>query len=351
MNESLALIKALEKGAALTKEEYLYLLEHRSPESDRFLQEAASRVRERIYADTVYVRGLIEISSFCKNDCLYCGIRRSNPKARRYRLSQEEILACADLGASLGFSTFVLQGGEDPRFTDEVLCSLVEKIKRRYPEKAVTLSLGERSRESYRRLKEAGADRYLLRHETANARHYAQLHPQEMHLSRRMECLNDLRELGYQVGCGMMVGSPFQENRHLAEDLAFIAAFGPQMCGVGPFIPHCDTPFGAHSAGSVELTCFLLGLVRLSCPSVLLPATTALATLDPQGRQKAMAWGANVVMPNLSPQEARESYRLYNNKISRGAEAAEGLEELKKEMKEIGRRVVMDRGDCKEKEG
>ena len=227
MNESLGLLSRLKKGEALGEEEYLYLLEHRCEEGDAFLKEAAREVRERIYGDTVYVRGLIEITSFCKNDCLYCGIRRSNRKAGRYRLTREQILSCAETGNRLGFSTFVLQGGEDPYFTDEVLCALVRELKERYPQTAITLSMGERPRESYRRLKQAGADRYLLRHETADEAHYALLHPEEMLLSRRMERLRDLRSEGFQVGCGMMVGSPYQEARHLAKDLAFIGAFQP----------------------------------------------------------------------------------------------------------------------------
>lgn len=350
MSEIASLITALEQGEILGEEEFLALLTRRSPETDERLRQSASRVRESVYGDTVFVRGLIEITNYCKNDCLYCGIRRSNHAVERYRLSEEEILACAARGAELGFSTFVLQGGEDPYFTDDRLCALLERLKECYPHKAVTLSLGERSRESYRRLRRGGADRYLLRHESADCEHYSRLHPEEMRLESRMRCLEDLRAEGFQVGCGMMVGSPHQTPKHLAKDLAFIARFQPEMCGVGPFIPHAQTPFAAHPAGSGALTCFLLSLVRLSCPSVLLPATTALSTLGEGGRAEGMRWGANVVMPNLSPEDAKARYQLYDRKLSHGAEAAEGLEQLKQEMSAIGRRVVMDRGDCKKKE-
>ena len=350
MSEILSLVEALERGERLEEEAFLVLLENRSKETDERLRQSASRVRERIYGDTVFVRGLIEITNYCKNDCLYCGIRRSNSAVERYRLSEEDILACAERGAELGFSTFVLQGGEDPYFTDERLCALVSRLKERYPSKAVTLSMGERSRESYQRLRRAGADRYLLRHESADCEHYSRLHPEAMRLESRMQCLQHLREAGFQVGCGMMVGSPYQTPKHLSKDLAFIARFQPEMCGVGPFIPHAQTPFAAFSAGSAELTCFLLSLVRLSCPSVLLPATTALSTLGEGGRAEGMRWGANVVMPNLSPEDAKARYQLYNRKLSHGAEAAEGLNQLKQEMNAIGRRVVMDRGDCKKKE-
>ncbi len=350
MREILALVEALEKGERLGEEDFFALLTHRDPQTDQRLRDGASRVRERIYGDTVFVRGLIEITNHCKNDCLYCGIRCSNSRAERYRLTEEQILACAHRGAEMGFSTFVLQGGEDPYFTDERLCRLVERLKETYPDKAVTLSLGERGRESYRRLRQAGADRYLLRHESADAAHYARLHPPKMRLETRMRALYDLRELGFQVGCGMMVESPYQTARHLAKDLAFIAHFQPEMCGIGPFIPHGETPFASYGAGSGALTCFLLALVRLSCPAVLLPATTALNTLDEGSRAKGMQWGANVVMPNLSPEDAKARYQLYHRKLSHGAEALEGLAQLKNEMNAIGRRVVMDRGDCKKKE-
>ena len=305
----------------------------------------AVRERVRIYGRTVYVRGLIEVSNICRNDCLYCGIRRSNPNCERYRLTPEEILSCADEGYTLGFRTFVLQGGEDSYFNDDVLGSVVREIKSRHPDCAVTLSMGERSRESYAYLRECGADRYLLRHETADETHYTQLHPREMSYAHRMNCLHELRELGYAVGCGFMVGSPFQTAKHIAQDLKFIETFRPEMCGIGPFIPHKDTPFKDYPAGTLELTCYLLSIIRLIHPSVLLPATTALGTIDPMGREKGIMSGANVVMPNLSPVNVRKKYELYDNKICTGEESAQCRECLNSRMKAIGYEIVTCRGD------
>ena len=325
--------------------EYEYLIENRDEEAFSRLSAAAVAVRKRIYGDKVFTRGLIEISSFCKNDCLYCGIRRSNANAARYRLTEEQILSCADAGAELGFMTFVLQGGEDAYFTDARLVPLIRELKTRHPECAVTLSLGERSRESYARLREAGADRYLLRHETADEEHYKRLHPPEMSFENRMRCLYDLRSLGYQVGCGFMVGSPFQTAATLAKDLKFIEEFKPDMCGIGPFVPHHDTPFASYAAGAVELTCFLLSVIRLIHPPVLLPSTTALGTIDPRGREKGILAGANVVMPNLSPVSVRKKYELYDNKICTGEEAAECRGCLERRIEAIGYRIVAERGD------
>ena len=264
----------------------------------------------------MYIRGLIEFTNFCKNDCLYCGIRRSNARACRYRLSEEEILACAEAGYRMGFRTVVLQGGEDAYFTDERLCRIVRALKAARPDRAVTLSVGERSRESYQKLFDAGADRYLLRHETATKAHYGRLHPPELSFERRMRCLADLKAIGYQAGCGFMVGSPWQTPADIARDLAFIRRFEPEMVGIGPFIPHRDTPLGAFPAGTVEMTCKLLAIIRLLLPNALLPATTALATLDSHGCEKGMLAGANVVMPNLSPPDAREKYALYEGKAT-----------------------------------
>lgn len=343
----LALIEALEEKHRLTPGEYEYLIENRTPESTELLRAKAEAVRKRVYGNAVYVRGLIEISSFCKNDCLYCGLRRSNQCAERYRLTEEEILECCEDGWQIGFRTFVLQGGEDMYFTDEVVEGVVRKIKARYPGCAVTLSLGERSRESYQRLRAAGADRYLLRHETADRDHYALLHPAQMSYENRMRCLSDLHELGFQTGCGIMVSSPGQTVRHLAKDLKFIEEFRPEMCGVGPFIPHHATPFKNEKAGTVELTCFLLSIIRLIHPDVLLPATTALGSIDPVGREKGILSGANVVMPNLSPVSVRKKYELYNGKLSSGAESAQSLKELQERMRKIGYEVVTDRGDVK----
>ncbi len=342
-----ALVDSLAQGHRLSLEEYQTLVESLSPSIAALLSEKAVAVRRKIYGSAVYVRGLVEISNICKNNCFYCGIRRDNAACDRYRLGAEEIFGCAEEGYRLGFRTFVLQGGEDPHFTDEVLCGIIGGIKKRHPDCAVTVSMGERSRASYQRLFDAGADRYLLRHETADRGHYGQLHPPEMSFDNRMRCLRDLREIGFQTGCGLMVGSPGQTSQTLALDLKFIEEFKPDMCGIGPFIPHKDTPFWDRPAGTLELTCYLLSIIRLIHPPVLLPATTALGTIHPQGREKGILAGANVVMPNLSPENVRSKYELYNNKLNTGAEAAQGLAMLKEGMARIGYQVVTDRGDVK----
>jgi biotin synthase len=323
-----------------------YLLTTSDPIAIDRLKEEACRVRNEVYGRRVFMRGLIEISNHCKNNCQYCGIRR-DAKCRRYRLSKEQILDCCRTGYRLGFRTFVMQGGEDVWFTDEVMCDIVETVKREFSDCAVTLSLGERGRESFRRLRDAGADRYLLRHETADADHYRHLHPAEMTLEHRMQCLHDLRELGYQVGAGFMVGSPGQTVETLKKDLAFIEEFKPEMVGIGPFIPAAGTPFEGESAGSVEITLRLLAIIRVMHPHVLLPATSALGTMHPQGRERAIAAGANVVMPNLSPQDTRALYSIYNNKLSTGSEAAESAADIRLRMAAIGMEVPMDRGDYK----
>ena len=332
----------------LQLDEYRELIDGRNEALAKKLAEYAVIERKKHYGNHIYVRGLIEISNVCKNDCLYCGIRCSNTNCSRYRLSPDEILECCHEGYKLGFRTFVLQGGEDPFFSDDLLCCILEEIKGLYPDCAVTLSLGERSRESYARLKAAGADRYLLRHETATAAHYGQLHPGEMSFENRIRCLNDLKELGFQTGCGFMVGSPFQTTMHLARDLQFVEEFQPQMCGIGPFIPHCDTPFGNEVAGTAELTCYLLSILRLIQPKLLLPATTALDSVSPQGRTMGILAGANVIMPNLSPQSVRKKYMLYNNKATDGLEGAEYKKELDASMASIGYEIVTHRGDAKQ---
>ena len=348
MNERLfSLIDRLAREHTLSLAEYEFLIEHRTPQAAQHLAERAVKVRREIYGSTVFIRGLIEISNICKNDCLYCGIRRSNPNCQRYRLSPEEILDCCREGYELGFRTFVLQGGEDGYYNDGLLCELLRSIKTAHPDCAVTLSLGERSRESYQKLYDAGADRYLLRHETADAAHYSQLHPRELVFENRMRCLHDLKEIGYQVGCGFMVGSPYQASAHLARDLKFIEEFQPHMCGIGPFIPQADTPFGQEPAGSLELTCYLLSIIRLIRPNVLLPSTTALGTIHPFGREMGIQAGANVVMPNLSPSAVRKKYMLYDNKASDGAESAQSKHALEARMSAIGYQVVTDRGDIK----
>lgn len=288
---------------------------------------------------------MIEFTNYCKNDCLYCGIRKNNPNAHRYRLTKEQILDCCHAGYDLGFRTFVLQGGEDGYFTDNRMVEIISAIKNAFPDCALTLSIGEKSREAYQKFFDAGADRYLLRHETANFEHYGRLHPANLSAENRQECLYHLKEIGYQVGCGFMVGSPYQTAEHLAEDMLFIKKLNPQMIGIGPFIPHKDTQFANETAGTLELTLFMLGLIRLSLPKVLLPATTALGTIAENGRELGILAGANVVMPNLSPSNVRKDYSLYDNKIHTGVESAQGVNELKTRMKNIGYRVVTDRGD------
>ena len=345
MSEPLELIEKLERTHTLSLAEYEALLRNRSEALSAELRARAVRVRKAVYGNAVFTRGLVEISSFCKNDCLYCGIRRSNGQAERYRLTPEDILVCCREGWELGFRTFVLQGGEDPWFSDERLCPLLRQIKAEFPACAVTLSLGERSRESYQRLFDAGADRYLLRHETADPDHYRALHPPELSWEHRMECLRELKEIGYQVGCGFMVGSPGQTEKELAKELKFVETFRPAMCGIGPFIPHKDTPFRDQPAGSVDLTCYLLSILRLIQPNLLLPATTALGTLDPLGREKGILAGANVVMPNLSPVEVRKKYMLYDNKICTGEESAQCRGCLSARVASIGYELVTDRGD------
>ena len=344
------LIDELALHHALTHEGYEHLVTHQDEEAAEKLAALAREQREAIYGTDVYVRGLIEFSSICKNDCLYCGLRAGNTSCERYRLSEEQILFCADMGYELGFRTFVLQSGEDGWFDDERLCSIVRALRKAHPDCAITLSVGERSRESYARLREAGADRYLLRHETADPAHYAQLHPESMSFENRMRCLHDLRELGYAVGVGMMVGSPYQTPSHLATDLSFIEMFKPEMCGIGPFIPHHATPFADRPAGTLEQTCYLLSIIRLIHPTVLLPATTALGTIHPLGREKGILAGANVVMPNLSPSDVRQKYLLYDGKICMGDEAAECRRCLDLRMERIGYHVVVDRGDPKRKD-
>lgn len=344
---SFDIIDKLNSGKGATLSEYAFLIDNMSEETAEYAKEKAVIKRKSIYGNKIFVRGLIEISNICKNDCYYCGIRRSNKNCQRYRLSEEEILECCKDGESLGFKTFVLQGGEDAFFTDEFLTDLIKKIKNRHKGCAVTLSLGERSRKSYELLKEAGADRYLLRHETADKAHYEKLHPKKMSFENRMNCLKTLKELGYQVGCGFMVGSPYQTAETIAKDLKFIEEFKPDMCGIGPFIPHKDTPFADKTAGTLEMTCYLLSIIRLIKPNILLPSTTALGTINEKGRELGILAGANVVMPNLSPVSVRKKYELYDNKICTGEESAECRKCLENRMNSIGYEIVIDRGDIR----
>lgn len=346
MTDAKQLIDKLDREHTLTVDEYEYLITAQTDELAEYAAFLADKRRREIYKNEVYVRGLIEIGNLCKNDCFYCGIRRSNKECDRYRLTKEEILDCCETGYELGFRTFVLQGGEGVFGLEEIL-QTVREIRAGFPDCAITLSLGEYPTEAYAAMKAAGADRYLLRHETADKEHYEKLHPANMSFDNRMRCLKDLKTLGFQVGCGFMVGSPYQTAKTLAKDLKFVEEFSPDMCGIGPFIPQKDTPFGTFPAGTAEQTTFLLSLIRLIKPNILLPSTTALGTVDPKGREKGIKAGANVVMPNLSPVSARKKYALYDDKICTGDESAQCRACLAKRMKSIGYEVVTARGDIK----
>lgn len=341
------LIERLERERDLTNAEFAVLLDQSSGADRDFLFERARAVRDAHYGRKVYIRGLIELTNYCKNDCLYCGIRKSNVSCERYRLTKEQILSCCESGYALGFRTFVLQGGEDGWYTDERMTDIVRAMRQAYPDCAITLSLGERGRESFKRLYDAGANRYLLRHETADEAHYARLHPVSMTLTHRLQCLRDLKEIGFQTGAGFMVGSPYQTTECIVRDFRFLQELKPQMVGLGPFIPHHATPLKDFPAGSTERTLLCLSIVRLLLPNVLLPATTALATIDGDGRIKGMNAGCNVVMPNLSPLEDRSKYLLYDNKASSGDEAAESLRALREHLAAASYEVVIDRGDYK----
>lgn len=323
------------------------LLEDDSPETASELAEEADALRRQYYGDEVYIRGLIEFSNYCKNNCYYCGIRRGNAGAVRYRLTKEEILSCCQEGYGLGFRTFVLQSGEDPYFSDDKICEIVAAIRHEHPDCAITLSIGEKPRESYQAYFDAGASRYLLRHETASEEHYQKLHPKEMSASNRKRCLIDLKEIGYQVGSGFMVGSPYQTTQHLIQDLRFLQKLEPDMIGIGPYISHGETPFAGCENGTLLQTLRLVSILRLMFPYALIPATTALGTIHPRGRELGLQAGANVVMPNLSPMRVRKLYDLYENKIFTGEEAAESVNLLKKRVASAGYRVVEARGDVR----
>ncbi|PKM59105.1 MAG: [FeFe] hydrogenase H-cluster radical SAM maturase HydE [Firmicutes bacterium HGW-Firmicutes-4] len=344
-----SITEKLEKEQFLGKDEFKWLLENNTPELRADLSNRAQRVAGETFGKGVYVRGLIEFSNYCKNDCYYCGIRCGNEQAHRYRLSEQEILDCCAIGYDLGFRTFVLQGGEDPDFSDQMMVELIEKIRAGYDDCAITLSLGERSRAVYEAFFAAGANRYLLRHETATAEHYQKLHPRELLLENRTECLQNLKEIGFQVGTGFMVGSPHQTVENLVADLIFIKALNPQMIGIGPFIPHQHTPYKDAKAGTLEETLLLISILRLMLPKALIPATTALGTIDPNGRELGILAGANVVMPNLSPVSVRKDYSLYDNKICTGDEAAECRVCLSKRMEGIGYEILTHRGDYPQK--
>jgi biotin synthase len=340
-------LELLEKRRTLPDDEFKVLLDTFTEEDLQFAMKRAKEIRESIFGNEVFIRGLIELTSYCVCDCLYCGIRRGNRTAERYRLSKEEVLSCCKTGYELGFRTFVIQGGEDPYYTDKVMTDIVSSIRKEYEDCAITLSLGERTKESYKRLYEAGADRYLLRHETADEEHYGKLHPKGEQLQIRMKHLWDLKEIGYQVGTGFMVGSPFQNSSTLVKDLRFLRELNPEMVGIGPFVPHHESVFRDYDHGSLELTLMLLSIIRLMMPDALIPSTTSLGTIHPKGRDLGMQAGANVVMPNLSPTQVRKKYLLYDNKAFTGCEAAESLGLLEKSMESIGYQVVVHRGDSR----
>ncbi len=341
----LHLIDSLRRERKLSADEYKALLLCEDAETLLYLQRQAREVAQEHFGNRVFIRGLIEITNCCRNNCYYCGIRKGNGDVSRYELTREEILACCHEGYVLGFRTFVLQGGESPDVKDDWITETVAAIRSAYPDCAITLSLGEKTREAYERFFQAGANRYLLRHETYNEGHYRVLHPEEMSIAHRLQCLDWLKEIGYQVGTGIMVGSPRQTIDHLVEDVLFIERFQPEMIGIGPFLPHRDTPFATCLPGNMELTLKLLSIFRLMHPAALIPSTTALATLAPEGREQGIIAGANVVMPNLSPQSQRKNYSLYDNKASLGAEAAEGLAKLAERLKRIGYEISKERGD------
>lgn len=346
-SESKKLIDRLEHNKKLEKEEYMELLRGRTDENVAYIKEKARKVANQYFGNKVYTRGLIEFTNYCKNNCYYCGIRCGNRNVERYRLTKNQILSCCKSGYELGFRTFVLQGGEDLDYTDDEIVEIIQSIREQYEDCAITLSIGERSYQTYQRFYNAGANRYLLRHETANVDHYSKLHPSNLTLENRKQCLYDLKSIGYQVGTGIMVGSPYQTVEHIAEDLIFINDLSPQMIGIGPFLPHHDTPFANEAQGSYEQTLYLISILRLMIPNALIPATTALGTIHPLGREEGILSGANVVMPNLSPIDVRKKYELYDNKICTGEEAAECRVCLHSRMKKIGYELAIDKGDFK----
>ena len=339
------LIDRLHKEHTLTRGEFITLIKERDEENASYLASLAREEAVKIYENGVFPRGLVEFTNYCKNNCYYCGIQGSNQHANRYRLSKDEILSACENGYQLGYRSFVLQGGEDPHYSDDVMVPIVSEIRKRYQDCAITLSLGERSKESYQKLYDAGADRYLLRHEAATPELYQKLHPESLSLENRIQCLWNLKEIGYAVGTGFMVGAPYQTVENLVDDLLFIQKLDPQMVGIGPFVPHHDTKFKDYPSGTVELTTYLTSILRLMNPHLLLPATTALGTIDPRGREKGILAGANVVMPNLSPVAVRKDYSLYDNKICTGEEAAECAGCLGRGLASIDYELVFTRGD------
>lgn len=339
------LIEKLKRERRLSEDNWVRIFESFDEEDLAFAMETAREIATSRFGRKIFFRGIVEFTNVCRNDCYYCGIRASNSNCARYRLDEEDIIACCEDGYAHGFRTFVLQGGEDPYYTKEKMCGIVRSISERFPDCAVTMSIGELDRDYYQSLYDAGARRYLLRHETADREHYAMLHPAPQSLESRMRCLKDLKEIGFQTGCGIMVGSPHQTSLHIAKDMMFMADFEPEMVGLGPFIPHRDTPFRDEPAGSVELTLLVIALTRIMLPDALIPSTTALGTAEADGRQKGVLAGCNVVMPNLSPLEVRKKYMLYDGKVGTDMSAETGIRTLRAQMEEIGYEVVVTRGD------
>lgn len=346
MNNQDLIIK-LQNEHNLPLNEWQQLISTYTPTEQKFAADLAQKIALEHFGNKIYFRGIIEFTNYCRNNCLYCGIRRGNTQANRYRMSLEEILSCCELAYSWGFRTFVLQGGEDPYYTDEIMIGIISAIHQAYPDCAITLSIGEKEHDSYQAFFDAGANRYLLRHETATHSHYAQMHPAEMSMEHRLKCLDDLKAIGYQTGCGAMIGAPYQTVETLARDMDYMAKFKPQMIGMGPFIPHAQTPFHHFPAGSVELTLFLMSLCRIMLPEVLLPATTALGSLDTDGRKRGVLAGCNVIMPNISPFANRKKYSLYDNKAITGEDGGEELRVLQEHMEDIGYTLYSVRGDYK----
>lgn len=328
----------------LKYEELVYILNNIGENEREYLVQKAHETRLKSYGNKVFFRGLIEFSNYCKKLCKYCGINGSNKDVDRYRLNLEDILLSCDKGYELGLRTFVLQSGEDDYFTDDMIIDLITKIKEKYPNVAITLSIGEKSYMSYEKYFNAGADRYLLRHETASKELFNKIH-KNTNFENRIECLWNLKKIGYQVGSGFMVGIPNQSKEDLAEDILFIKKLEPEMVGIGPFIPHKDTIYKYEVGGTLEDTITMIALTRLFLPNSLLPATTALGTINPLGREKGLKAGANVVMPNLSPTSVREKYALYDGKICTGEEAAECMSCIEKRIVSSGFTIDLSRGD------
>lgn len=343
--DALTLLSSFEYDNNLNKKKLNKKEKAEIKELKKYLKEKAREKADKIFGKYIFMRGLIEFTNYCKNDCIYCGIRKSNKNAERYRLNKKEILECCKIGYDIGFRTFVLQGGEDNFFNIERMTNIVKAIKKEFPDCALTLSIGEKEEEYYKELKNNGANRFLLRHETSENEHYSKLHPAYMSLENRKKCLRYLKKLGFQTGTGMMIGSPFQKLENIAGDLIFMQEIKPEMIGIGPFLPHKDTPFANEKIGELELTLILISVLRLIFPLSLIPATTALGTIKEGGRELGILHGANVVMPNLSPMNVRKKYLLYNNKISTGTESAEGVELLRESIDKIGYILTGARGD------